>query len=136
MLLFFKEKRLRFIQARDTYPLHLFFCLKKVPFKFFVSFLLTSKGYYVSLLLQKKTRSRRLVSFPTTYGFLYPSLVFFKRNNGYRKSFFYTELSLLKEIREGYKRDTTIAHYRTWTDNRKGTDFKSVVFTYFTKRAK
>ena len=32
--------------------------------------------------------------------------------------------------------DPKNAHYRTWTDNRKGTDFKSVVFTYFTKRAK
>ena len=28
-----------------------------------------------------------------------------------------------------------IAHYRTWTDNQRGTDFKSAVFTYFTKRA-
>ena len=28
------------------------------------------------------------------------------------------------------------AHYRNWTDNHKGTDFKSVVFTYFTKWAK
>ena len=28
-----------------------------------------------------------------------------------------------------------LAHYRTWTDNLEGTDFKSVVFTNFTKRA-
>ena len=28
-----------------------------------------------------------------------------------------------------------IAHYRTWTDNQEGTDFKSAVFTNFTKRA-